>query len=183
MASAAPPQKRKPLARQTEVPVRSAGFAWALLFGQAALLSGQVIGEQDSVGMVGALAAYALSHPVGVGGAHGPMIGLTVDTVASRWSALLADAIRTARPALWLEPAAIAARDQPHMRITRVEAGGDSVLAQILWRRCYPGDGGESGWPVVYILRRAGAKWRVDGATITLIGHGYVCWLDRGSAR
>jgi len=68
--------------------VRRAGMVCVVLFGRTALFSGQAVGARDSIGLVEALAAYAVSHPVRVGGTHGPMLGLTVDTVASRWSAL-----------------------------------------------------------------------------------------------
>ena len=163
--------------------MRFIGFMCATVCGSATAMSGQGLASRDSADAARVLIAYAVAHPMGVGSSHGAMTGLAIDSSASRWGALLSAALRQVAPALWLDAASGPARTQPHLRVRAVAPQGDSVIVETVWTWCFPNDGGESGWPVIYVLNHLATDWRVASASGSLVGHGRQCSFGRGGAR
>jgi hypothetical protein len=155
----------------------------AVMMGHAVALPAQLVTSGDSAGIARALVVYALVHPIGAGGSHGAMMGFAIDSAASRWDTFTARALRQEAPARWLDPSSVQARTQPHLRVQNVTWGGDSVVVETVWTWCFPNDGGESGWPVTYVLDRHAADWSVATAQVLLVGHGRQCSFRRAGAR
>ena len=132
----------------------------------------------DTVGIVRALAAYVRANPMG--GGHGPISHIVVDTIGSRWNNRLQIALEAVQPWLWLNAEDATAIYEPHLNLRGAFSVRDTVVADALWTRCFSGGGGESVWPMNYKLVRDGSGWQVT-AVGGIVAHGFTCSVRRGS--
>jgi len=181
---ARPPQKRR-VVSETDggSTVRWISVMSAAMIAQATALPGQVETSGDSAGLARALVAYAVAHPMGAGSSHGAMSGLSIDSAASGWGEVMGRALRQIAPSQWLDHSSAQARTQPRLRVRSVVAGTDSAVVEAIWNWCYPEGGGESGWPVRYVLNHHATDWHVMSARNALVAHGRQCSFDSGRAR